>query len=67
MKVIDRILYKNVVSGDMVSHYWGNQSGAHNRVCYLNFKNHKPYDFYKSSSAMPENKWFNDTNKIETT
>ena len=30
-------------------------------------KNYKPYDFYTSGSAVPENKRFNDTNKIETT
>ena len=30
-------------------------------------KNYKPYDFYKSGSAMPENKRFNDMNKVETT
>ena len=30
-------------------------------------KNYKPYDFYKSGSAMPENKRFSVTNKIETT
>ena len=29
-------------------------------------KNNKPFDFYKSDSAMPEHKKFNDKNKIET-
>ena len=30
-------------------------------------KKYKPYDSYKSGSAMPENKRFNDTKKIAIT
>ena len=40
----------------------GSQQGS-----LFELKNYIPYDFYKSGSAMPGNKRFNDTNKIETT
>ena len=46
MKVIDRNLYKKVVSGYMVSHYWEtNRRLTTGFVISLNLKKYKPYDF----------------------
>ena len=58
MKVIDRILYRKVVSGDTEETNQGSQQGLSFKL-----KNYKPYDFYKAGSAMPENKRFNGTHK----
>ena len=35
--------------------------GGSQQSLLFKLKNYKPYDFYKSGSAMPENKRFNDT------
>ena len=51
MEVIDRILYKKVVSRELSKPLLRKLIGAHKRVCYLNLKK----------------KRLKDTNKIKTT
>ena len=64
MNVIDRILYKNSSKWRYGQPLPKKLIGGSQQGMLFKLRNDKPYDFYKSGSAMPENKRFSGTNKI---